>query len=281
MKRQEENGMKNQELMAQACADIYQTTGIKPVIYDADMHMLYAHPLSMSPFCTAIRQIPGCKEKCLACDREGFSRCRESGDICIYQCHMGLTEAAAPILDSGVVIGYLLFGQLLSGNCLEQINAAINGMAGASDPEGLKEKLAQLEEISDEKLRAAARLMTMCACYIRLNNLLGVQQESLAMHIAQYIEKNLHDPALSIPSICTKFNISRSTLYTIAKKSFHLGVTDYIRNLRLKRAEEFLRTENIPLYRVAEMVGIPDADYLSKLLKKAVGKSPRQIRKEG
>jgi len=211
---------------------------------------------------------------------ETYRISRESGDICIYQCHMGLTEAAAPILDSGVVIGYLLFGQLLSGNCKDQICARIDGMDQVFDKAAFKEKLALLEEISDEKLRAAARLMTLCACYIRLNNLLGVQQENLAMHIAQYIQKNLHDSTLSIPSICAQFGISRSTLYTVSKKSFHLGITDYLREMRLKRAEELLRTEDIPLYRVAEMVGIPDADYLSKLLKKAVGKSPRQIRKE-
>lgn len=272
--------MKNQELMAAVCEDIYQATGIKPVIYDADMNILHAHPLSMGCFCTMIRQCPGLMEKCLACDREGFARCRQSGDICIYQCHMGLTEAAAPILDSGVVIGYMLFGQLLSGNCRDEICARIDRMDRIDNKQMLKDALAQLEEITDEKLRAAARLMTMCACYIRLNNLIAVQQENLAVHIAQYINKNLHDPGLSIAVLCAQFNISRSTLYAISKKSFHLGITDYLRKTRLNKAVDLLRTGDLPLYRIAEQVGISDADYLTKLLKKETGKTPRQLRKE-
>ena len=272
--------MTNQELLQGVCEDIYQATGIKPVLYNADMQILYAHPLSMGAFCTAVRNYAGLMEKCLACDRAGLEQCRKNQDICIYQCHMGLTEAAAPILEDGRVIGYLLFGQMLSGGNHDIVCEKIDSASEVKDKDALKEEIAQLEEISDTKLRAAARLMGMCACYVRLHQLIRMQQESLALPIEQYIKANLSDQELGIASICNQFGISRGKLYLLARQSYAMGITEYIRALRLKKAQEYLCSTNWPLYKIAEKTGIADGDYLTKLIKKATGKSPRQIRKE-
>lgn len=271
--------MKNIEQLRAVCEDIFQATGIRPVIYDADMRMLCAHPGGMSDFCAAVRACPGLAEKCFACDRAGFAQCRQSADICIYRCHMGLTEAAAPILDSGVVIGYLLFGQLLSRGERAAVERRIARTEEITDKAALLRRLDALEVIDEVKVRATAHLMTMCACYIRLHNLLRVQQESMAVHIADYIERRLADPALSIDEICKAFAFSRSTLYAVSKQAFAMGVTDYIRSRRVERAAALLRTSDLPLYRIAEQVGISDADYLTKLIRKSEGKSPREIRK--
>ena len=51
-------------------------------------------------------------------------------------------------------------------------------------------------------------------------------------------------------------------------------------NLMMKKAIEYLKTTHWPIYQIAETVGIGDGDYLTKLLKKSAGKSPRQIRKD-
>ncbi len=270
--------MTNQELLQSVCEDIYQATGIKPVLYNADMQVLYAHPMSMGRFCTAVRQSPALMEKCLSCDRAGLARCREDQDICIYQCHMGLTEAAAPILEDGRVMGYLLFGQLLSAGSRENVCRQIDAAPEIRDKAALKSEIAGMEEISDTKLRAAARLMGMCACYVRLHRLLRTQQESLAGPIDDYIKRNLADPGLGISSICEKFGISRGKLYLLSRQAFEMGITEHIRALRLRRAAEYLRTTRWPLCRIAEETGISDGDYLTKLIKKTTGCTPRQIR---
>lgn len=264
--------------LTQVCEDIFRSTGIRPVIYDADMQLICAMPDGMSAFCAKVRTYKGLSERCLACDRAGFAKCRESGDICMYRCHMGLTEAAAPILDSGVVIGYLLFGQLLSRGEQEEVEARIDASDCISDKEELKALLKEIEVIDEEKLRATAHLMAMCACYIRLNHLLRVQQESLAVHIAQYVEAHLSEPSLSIAQLCKTFGISRSTLYAVSKQAFSAGITSYIRARRIERAITLLRTSELSLQHIADQVGISDADYLSKLVKKTLHESPRQVR---
>jgi len=270
--------MASQELLRGICDDIYQATGIKAVLYNADMEVIYAHPMSMSCFCGSVRQHPKLLEKCLRCDRAGLAQCQKSQDIFIYQCHMGLTEAIAPILEDGKVIGYLLFGQLLSDGHQETVRQKVDTTSEILDKAALKKEIAQLEVIHDTKLRAVARLMGMCACYVRLHQLIRIQQEELILPIEEYIKRHLADAELGIVDICRQFGISRGKLYLIAKQAYSMGITEYIRFLRLEKAMEYLQSTSWPLYRIAEKVGISDGDYLTKLLKKAYGKTPRQIR---
>lgn len=262
--------MKN-ELLKNICEDIYAITGIKPVIYDAEMQVIYAHPLSMGEFCKEVRKKPGRSQKCLACDRAAFETCRKTGELCIYQCHMGLTEAAAPIIDHGAVIGYLLFGQLFSENNRPEIENKIK-----NEPR-LQQLLATMEPTEEHIIRASARLMAMCTSYIRLQNILKVQQESLALSLADYIEAHLRED-LSVAFLCRRFSVSRGTLYNLSKQSFGMGISDYIRTRRLDAAVELLRQSNLPIFKIAEAVGLPDANYFTKLIRQHTGRTPRQIR---
>ena len=114
--------MKHVEQIKQMCDDIYEITGIKAVFYDADMRCVYFHPGSMGPFCSCIRQDAELTEACLRCDREGFAQCRKTGELVIYQCHMGLTEAVAPVLDNEV----LKSGHQMTDLSLNELDAIWN-----------------------------------------------------------------------------------------------------------------------------------------------------------
>jgi len=267
------------EQLRSVCSDLYVTTGIKAVVYDADMRVLLAHPGAMGQFCSTVRKYGCLSKECLRCDHSGLARCRESGQFHIYRCHMGLTEAATPIIDGGMVIGYLLFGQLLSEGDRDAVLERIEILPDEGDRTILRAAVSAMESVSREKLAAAARLMTMCACYIRLNNILAAQQGALSVRIGKYIDQRLPDPALSIDQLTREFSISRSTLYTLSKQAFGMGITDYIRKMRLLRAETLLKTTDMPVFEIAAAVGLSDPDYLSRLLHRTTGKTPRQIRK--
>lgn len=272
--------MKGNELIQAVCEDLYNITGIKTVLYDADMKFIYSHPCTMSGFCIEVRKNKSFREKCLHCDRLGFEHCKKSGDICIYRCHMGLTEAVAPIIDSGIVIGYLMFGQIVSAGERPKVQERILQSSQIQEKQVFLQLLEEIEEKNNAQIRAAVRIITMCACYIRLNNILNVQKENLALHIGQYVQSNIADINLGIQSICREFSISRGTLYNLSKKSLGMGITQYIRSMRLKRAMELLNTKDVPVYRIAEECGIGDVNYFIKLVKKATGKTPKQIQAE-
>jgi len=270
--------MKDHELLRSVCDDIYTMTGIKPVIYDANMRLVYGHPLAMGPFCEEIRKDPKVKEKCIACDRAGFDQSHKSGHICIYRCHMGLTEAVAPIVDRGTVIGYFLFGQMLEDSCRNLIRDRIKEIGG-QNTKHLLELLAAMEPTDEQVIRASARLMLMCASYVQLQHVLNRQHKDLALSIADYISRNL-SAQITIELLCKQFGISRGTLYTISKNTFGMGITEYLRSCRINTAVELLLGTNLPVCRIAETVGINDANYLTKLIKKQTGMTPKELRKQ-
>ena len=268
--------MRNLDIIKSICDDIYDITGIKTVLYDADMNCLFGHPYSMCDFCRVVRKSKENFEKCISCDRAGFEECRKSGETVIYKCHMGLTEASTPIIDNGVIIGYFLFGQLLSENARDEIRDKIE-KGNYCDKEELLTHLDAIPVTEDRVINASARLISMCASYIRLKNILNLEQENVAVSIGKYISENLSDPKLSISSICTYFSISRGTLYNISKSSYQMGITEYIRKLRIKKALELIQSSRQPIYRIAEAVGIFDSNYFTKLIKDETGETPKKL----
>lgn len=268
------------EQIRQMCTDIYDITGIKAVFYDGDMGMIYPHPSSMGAFCNCVRENPGLTEKCLACDREGFSRCRKTEEMVIYRCHMGLTEVVCPVKDNGTVVGYILFGQLLSQGEEATVRRNVEDLQSPNKAR-LLELLKEMPSTEDKVIRACARLMTLCAGNILLKDILRLRRQSLSVQIEGFIRQNLSCRELSIPIICRQFGISRGTLYTVSKKTFGKGVTEYIRQLRVQQAIKLLRRERWPIYRIADEVGFADPNYLAKVIKAQTGLTPKEFKKRG
>ena len=59
-----------------------------------------------------------------------------------------------------------------------------------------------------------------------------------------------------------------------------MTITEYINQLRIKKAVELLDNSNMFVYEVAENVGIDDSAYFSELFKKYIGVSPKNYKKE-
>lgn len=269
--------MEKINLLKDICDDIFEITGIKAVIYDGEMNCIYSHPLAMGEFCKQVRKHKKLSEKCIECDINGFSTCKKSGEMCIYKCHMGLTEGVAPIYDNDAVIGFILFGQLIEKGAKDSIISNIRKLK-LNNEKKLLEELERIEYTDPKIISSSARLISMCASYVLFRKVLNLKKDSFSEHIKNYVLKNIKD--VSIKSITTEFAISQGTLYNISREAFGMGISDYIRKQRIKKAIKLISEKNIPVYQVAEEIGIFDANYLTKLIKKETGKTPRQIKKE-
>lgn len=58
-----------------------------------------------------------------------------------------------------------------------------------------------------------------------------------------------------------------------------MNVTDYVIQLRMTRAKEWVMDEQIPFKHVAEMAGYEDVSYFYRVFKKHFGVSPGEMRK--
>ena len=270
--------MNDQEALRAVCDDVELITGIKTVIYDENRKMIHSQPNLMCDFCKEIRRSPALAQKCLQCDEYGFSKCVEKRDLFVYRCHMGLVEAVAPIMESGIAIGYLMLGQLLPENGRQSVQEQIEALGKEVDKATLRQHLAAMAETDEAHLHATARILAMSAAYVRFHEWLKQREDTTAYKIERCVYENIGKESLSAQSVGAALGFSRTALYNVSIKNFGMGVSAYIRKTRAEHAIRLLRTTSLSLAHVAESVGLPSPARLTRLLKAEAGMTAKQIR---
>jgi two-component system response regulator YesN len=102
----------------------------------------------------------------------------------------------------------------------------------------------------------------------------NTKSKKIVDSVREYISENYHDSNLSVEGIANGIYINSSYLRKIFKKELNMSVNDYIVDIRMQKAKEFIGNGNIRLSNVSEMVGYNDAGYFSKSFKKKYGFSP-------
>lgn len=91
------------------------------------------------------------------------------------------------------------------------------------------------------------------------------------------IDFNLKEP-LSLKYLAEKGNVNASYLSNHFKLETGKTVTEYINEKRIQSSLVFLATTDLPIHKVAELVGIYDENYFSRLFKKYRNQTPKQYR---
>ena len=269
----------NLQQLRNATIDFYNLTGLLIVLYDESFNIVHCYPQKLSPFCAEVRRSQRLFERCMECDRYGLNLCREKKELFIYQCHMGMTEAVAPIMDGNEIIGYLMLGQTLTEsnrkNVMEQIDRLPHDEP--VDKTALYRYLNEIVPVTHEILSSATRIMEMCACYLCAKNIIRSQQDTLCREVDRFIWENLSSPTLSMQEICRRFSVSRSTLYNISRAAFGMGISDYIRFCRIERAKKLLLKKELPIYEISRVCGFSAPNYFTKTFKQYVGVLPKDF----
>ena len=189
-----------------------------------------------------------------------------------------MIEAMTPIISSDAIIGYLLMGQILPEHNETQMRDKIEYLSQSNDfsKAELISAISSMKPLSRDTLEAAVHIMDTCASFISLNRFVFSLQNPLQHEIENYIYKNISDPELSMRSICNNFLISRSTLYSISKSAYGMGISDYIRYCRIEHAKKLLLHKQYSISQISHMCGFNESNYFSRTFKKHVGISPKQ-----
>lgn len=261
--------------------NFYTLTKIRIVIFDDSFHELASYPARHSSYCRLIRSDPKADSKCIACDQEACLRCKKDQQLYTYQCHAGLTETVVPIKAENIVIGYIMFGQVLQTNSKDQLWVDIGKNLGSYniDMDELYKAFLRKKNISEEVIAAAAKTMEISASYLYLSRKLTLKQDTLASKIDSYITAHIQED-LSAPILCSHFNLSKSHLYKLSEQSFGMGIAEHIRNVRIHIAKKLLGDTDAPIYEIADKVGINDYNYFTRVFKRETGILPTTYRKE-
>ena len=100
----------------------------------------------------------------------------------------------------------------------------------------------------------------------------------------EIVEKHMMNTDFNVEMLVQEMGLSRSTLYLKFKEITGLSSSEFIRNVRLKRAVQLFDQSNFSVKEIMYKTGFSTASYFSKCFKKQFGVVPseyvRQINKK-
>jgi two-component system, response regulator YesN len=96
--------------------------------------------------------------------------------------------------------------------------------------------------------------------------------------IVNYLKQN-YDREISLKTVADEFNMNSVYLGRLFKAETGSAFTDYINNMRVKKAKKLLAETEMTMKQVAEKVGYLNINYFFPVFKRNVGISPTEYRK--
>ncbi len=137
-------------------------------------------------------------------------------------------------------------------------------------------------------------LVEQCGSVKELNSLLEEVAVKVTAKINNYNNKSMrltlqkavdylnthYNEQITLNRVSENIFVSTYYLSRMFKKELGKNFVDYLNELRIEKAKELLKDARYKTYEIAEMVGIPDAQYFSKLFKKYTGLTPKECKGE-
>ena len=257
----------------------YVLTGIRIVLKDENFKRIIAYPDNDKGFCSYLRQFPEFLEKCNESDTKALINCRKSQKITIYKCHAGLTEVAAPIIDNGILMGYIMLGQVTDNKNKDEVTETLVSLCEKYIKGGtIKEKAKRVKYKSSKQMYAAQKILDACISCIILKKMLRLSKSDIFFRIDEYIDRHLSED-IDVETLCREFNISRTSLYELMSSHVSIGIAAFIREKRMNMARNLLETTSMTVTDIAYSVGFKDYNYFLKVFKKHFGLSTKAVRK--
>lgn len=103
------------------------------------------------------------------------------------------------------------------------------------------------------------------------------EKVALFKAVEKYITENMKEE-LDLEKIASKFNLSSFYFSRTFKEVVGHNFSDYINIIRIKKAKELLKAEEVSIKEVCFLVGYSDPNYFSKVFKKYEGYSPSEFK---
>ena len=260
--------------------DFYEVTSLTVSLWDAENNQLAYYPKNIPRFCELIKSTPEGAAACLQSDIEVCKLSYQKKAPVFHYCHAGLVDVATPILYNDILLGYMMFGQVMDKNAnltsfdyIEKCSKSYR-----LDKEELQDAYSKLIFFNKSTVHSAMHILRICTYYLWISQMISPEKNFLICNLENYLNENLQQN-ITVENICDKFKISKNKLYRLSKDFFGKPFYQYLTEKRINNAKNMLESTDDPIYLICTKIGIPDYNYFSKVFKNNVGVTPREYRK--
>lgn len=104
--------------------------------------------------------------------------------------------------------------------------------------------------------------------------------DDFIIKVIQGIEDNIENPEFKIETLAMAMNMSRSVFYRKIKAIVGLSPIDFVKNIRIKRVIQLIKTEQFSITEIAYKCGFSSSQYLSRVFKEVTGETPTDYQKK-
>ena len=107
---------------------------------------------------------------------------------------------------------------------------------------------------------------------------INAEEEKMVSQMLKAIEAHIDDEQYNADQLARDIAMSRASLYKKMQTILGITPTDFIRNVRLKRAAQLLADTQLSINEIADRVGFATARNFSYQFKKMFGVTPSEYR---
>lgn len=266
----------NQDRIERIMHDFFTLANIRIVLFSDAQEEILAYPENRCLFCASMRTNLDFLKQCVHSDQLAFEKSRRFDKPLVYTCHAGLTEAVIPIRQEDVILGYVMFGQVILN---ENETATRNHLKEkyASGDEAIAKVIDSIVCKTDKEIKAAATILEALTTYLLSNKLVSLRKAEFIQSLDNYIDGHLHEKIL-VEDICKYFLVQRSQLYEISIPYLGCGIAEYIRKRKVMKAGEMLVNTDLSITQISSLVGFSEYNYFSRVFHEETGMAARYYR---
>lgn len=136
-------------------------------------------------------------------------------------------------------------------------------------------RINQLFELREAAHRQFAQSVSVDPSHITANS----EEQRLVERIMKAINDNMGNTDYTVDMLARDVGMSRANLYKKMQDMLGITPSDYMRNVRLKRAAELLAEDKMPVNQIALEVGFLTPRYFSQSFRALFGVTPTEYRK--
>ena len=107
----------------------------------------------------------------------------------------------------------------------------------------------------------------------------SVSHAAVLRQVLSFMDSNYHQEDLSLNRIAEEVHLTPSYISTLFKKYQGVNLSDYLMELRVKKAMSLLAETDLKTYEISEKVGYGNPQYFSVVFKRITGCAPGEYRK--
>lgn len=137
-------------------------------------------------------------------------------------------------------------------------------------------RLRKCSTIQQMNVEIISLLEDICDYFLQKNK--NKSDYKLSMDVMNYIEKNYKNENLNVSMIGDYFNMTSNYLSRMFKTQVGEGLHNYIERIRIEKAKELIKSENLSILDIAKEVGYTNSKTFIRVFKKIEGTTPGKFR---